>query len=101
MEFYRSLGFKVIDGGHMNVGYLDTEETKWRVLENGSTRIGLFQGMYADNMLTFHPEDIHSIKKQLRAAGLPMMHMQDMEVESARYILLQDPDGNIIMIDAM
>ena len=64
MDFYKKFGFEVIDGGHMNEEYADTDTEKWRILQNGTTNIGLFQGMFDVNILTFNPKDLRPIQRE-------------------------------------
>ena len=55
VDFYENLGFEVIDGGHTSKGFPDTDTMKWRILSHESVKIGLFQGMFEKNTLTFNP----------------------------------------------
>lgn len=100
-EFYQKLGFAVIDG---------KEEEGWLILKNGETNIGLFQGMFDHNILTFNPgwdsngknaesfEDIREIEKKLREAGIAIDE-ETKEKTGPAYMTLRDPDGNHILID--
>lgn len=100
-EFYQKLGFTVIHG---------VEEQGWLILQNGETNIGLFQGMFKDNLLTFNPGwdsngkevesfvDIREIEKQLKAAGITLDE-ETKEKTGPAHISLRDPDGNQILID--
>lgn len=99
LSFYEILGFKVIDGGHINEGYPDTEETKWRILEHDAVKIGLFQGMFAENILTFNPSDVRSIQRRLKEAGISLSEEADEDGDGPAFITLEDPDGNQIMFD--
>ena len=95
-DFYKTLGFSQL-GGDADHGYL--------ILKNGDAVIGLFQGMFEGNLLTFNPgwdqsggqlgdyEDISAITARLREAGIDVA---DGEGASAT---LTDPDGNLILID--
>lgn len=88
--FYEKLDFKVIDG--------DAEQG-WLILKNGTAIIGIFQGMFEDNIITFHPnKGIVAIQKQLKAAGIALIHEVE-ENASLGHITLADPDGNAILID--
>jgi len=101
-SFYEALGFKEAGG---NI------EQNWLVLANGKTKIGLFQGMFEKNMLTFNPgwdqaaqplgtfEDVREIQSQLKAAGIPLEREADADGEGPDYISLVDPDGNPVLID--
>ena len=98
LAFYQTMGFKVVDGGHMNEGFPDTDQTSWRILSHGTTNIGLFQGMFEDNILTFNPVDARSIQRTLKEAGIPLIQEAE-DGEGPAYFILQDPDGNQIMFD--
>lgn len=99
VRFYEHLGFEVIDGGHTRAEMPDTETTKWRILENGGAHIGLFQGMFEETILTFNPEDVRSIQKALRDAGVELALEADEATEGPAHIVVVDPDGNSILID--
>lgn len=99
LEFYGHLGFEVIDGGHMREAFPDTETAKWRILENGHAHVGLFQGMFDDNILTFNPGDVRSIQKLLKDAGVELIVETDESTEGPAHIVFADPDGNSILID--
>ncbi len=101
-EFYKKLGFEQLGG---NI------DQKWLILRNGSTVIGLFQGMFEKNILTFNPgwdqnaanlenfQDVREIQKQLKAAGLSLDKEADENTSGPEHLVLQDPDGNLIMLD--
>ncbi len=99
LKFYTTFGFKVIDGGHVNEAFPDTEEHKWRILQNGTTNIGLFQGMFPANILTFNPKDVRAIQKVLKANKIPLIKEADEGKEGPDHLILLDPDGNQIMFD--
>ena len=99
LDFYRKFGFEVIDGGHMNEGYADSETEKWRILQNKSATIGLFQGMFDMNILTFNPEDLRSIQGQLKESGIKFDTEADMATSGPCSASLEDPDGNVILLD--
>ncbi|MHC4975415.1 MAG: VOC family protein [Planctomycetota bacterium] len=103
--FYEKLGFND-RGGNIDHG--------WVVLQNGTTNIGLFQGMFEDNILTFNPgwdqnaqpldsfTDVRDIKAQLRDAGLEILSEAQVNPDdpnSPASFALTDPDGNTILID--
>ena len=88
--FYETLGFVVFDG---------KEEENWLMLKNGDIKIGLFQGMFDENLLTFHPPDVRAIQKHLKAAGIPLILEADETTTGPAHITLKDPDGNDIMFD--
>ncbi len=100
--FYEKLGF-VQRGGNMSQG--------WVVLRNENAIIGLFQGMFAGNILTFNPgwnydaqpiddfEDVRQIQQLLKDAAITLTREADASTTGPEYITLTDPDGNNILID--
>ena len=101
-EFYEKLGFKVVSG----------EQAKnWLVLQNDTTNIGLFQGMFNKNMLTFNPgwdhnkkamsdfDDVRDIQKVLKSRGLTLTTEADESTAGPASLTLADPDGNPILLD--
>lgn len=100
--FYEKLGFRQVGG---------EPSQNWVVLGNGSTVIGLFQGMFEENILTFNPgwgvrqealedfEDVRAIQGRLKAAGVPLVMEADPEGAGPAHIVLVDPDGNQIILD--
>lgn len=100
--FYEKLGFSFKGG---------VPEQGWVVLKNGSAVIGLFQGMFDKNILTFNPgwdqnaqpvddfTDVRDIQKQLQKDGVALQRPADTSGSGPDYIVLEDPDGNQIMID--
>ncbi|MCB1023664.1 MAG: VOC family protein, partial [Acidobacteria bacterium] len=65
-SFYENLGFKNIpDGGSV--------EEKWLIMENGDTKIGLFQDMFPNNIITFNPKDARAIHKAVNSADVPVI----------------------------
>jgi len=101
-EFYEKLGFQVL-GGQI--------ENKWLIMKNGDAIIGLFQGMFDKNIITFNPgwdqnaqnledyEDVREIQKSLIEEGITLSTTADNETTGPAHITLADPDGNIILID--
>ena len=101
-SFYEKLGFTAM-GGNQSQG--------WLILKNGSTVIGLFQGMFEQNILTFNPgwdqsasplasfTDVRDVQKSLDAQGLNITTRADPESTGPAHIILSDPDGNVIMLD--
>lgn len=101
-EFYEKLGFSATGG----------DEENWLILVNGSTVIGLFQGMFDSNILTFNPgwvgvgqeldefTDIRQLRETLVASGLSIEAdtTGDSESGPASFAIV-DPDGNSILID--
>jgi catechol 2,3-dioxygenase-like lactoylglutathione lyase family enzyme len=100
--FYETLGFAVSGG--------DASEN-WLIMKNGDTVIGLFQGMFERNSLTFNPgwdasanelesfTDVREIQRELVAAGLGLLSEVDEASEGPASLMLLDPDGNPILID--
>ena len=100
--FYEKLGF-VVFGGNI--------EHRWLIMKNDKTLIGLFQGMFEGNMLTFNPgwdenaqtlpayEDVRSIQQQLQQQGIEPVATTDPDGKGPAHIVLKDPDGNTILID--
>lgn len=100
--FYENLGFK-ISGGGMEMNYL--------IMKNENALIGLFQGMFDGNILTFNPgwnekaenikefDDIRSIQKAIKTKGIELMTEADTSGVGPASIMFTDPDGNLILID--
>ena len=100
--FYEKLGFKAM-GGSMEMNYL--------IMKNESTLIGLFQGMFEENILTFNPgwdenaqnletfDDVRVIQKQLKDQGLSLMTEAPDSTEGPASFMVADPDGNVILVD--
>ena len=100
--FYEKLGFKQV---------LGDPTQNWLILRNGSTTIGLFQGMFERNMLTFNPgwtdeaeplkkfTDIREIQQNLKANGLTLVSEADESSTGPASLMLIDPDGNPILVD--
>ena len=101
-DFYAKLGFTEAGG---NI------EQNWLILRNGSTVLGLFQGMFPTNTLTFNPgwdqqaqeldgfTDVREIQRRLKAQGLELTNEADESTTGPAAIALLDPDGNPILID--
>lgn len=101
-EFYEKLGFTPM-GGDQSQG--------WLILKSGSTVIGLFQGMFEKNILTFNPgwdgdanplstfTDVRDIQKTLTERGITLIRSAAEETTGPEHIVLEDPDGNQIMFD--
>lgn len=88
-QFYQSLGFEVVAGD---------QSQNWLVLQNGEARIGLFQKMLEQNILTFNPKDIKPIHKKLDEMGVDYSRQMGGE-DYPKMALFKDPDGNEILID--
>ena len=100
--FYETIGFTTMGGD---------QSQNWLIMKNGSTIIGLFQGMFEKNCLTFNPgwdqdaqnlddfEDVRAIQQRLAAAGLDVGDPIDPDSSGPAHFTLTDPDGNPVLID--
>ncbi len=100
--FYEKLGFTVWGGD---------QAQNWLILKNGSTVIGLFQGMFERNILTFNPgwdgdantlpafTDIRDLQRELKAKGVQPITEADETTSGPASFVVEDPDGNQILID--
>lgn len=100
--FYEKLGFTQF-AGHLERNYL--------IMKNDTTLIGLFHGMFENNIMTFNPgwddsanilpqfEDVRSIQKSLKSNGVALMNELDENESGPGSFMVMDPDGNVIMID--
>lgn len=100
--FYEKLGFSVFGGD---------QEQNWLIMKSGTTIIGLFQGMFEKNLLTFNPGwdsdaqtlpgfmDVREIQKSLKARGVALTMEVDETTSGPAHIVVTDPDGNQILID--
>ncbi len=101
-SFYENLGFTVF-GGDIKMNYL--------IMKNGNSLIGLFQGMFENNILTFNPgwdenaqniekfEDVREIQKHLKSKNIKLATEADEKTSGPASIMISDPDGNAILID--
>ena len=101
-SFYENLGFTVL-GGDISQNYL--------IMKNENSIIGLFQGMFEKNILTFNPGwnenaanlnsfmDIRDIQKQLKEKGIKLLSEADETGEGPASLTIEDPDGNAILLD--
>jgi catechol 2,3-dioxygenase-like lactoylglutathione lyase family enzyme len=100
--FYEKLGLKVIGGDPAQ---------NWLILQNETSTIGLFQGMFDKNSLTFNPgwdktgstlpdfDDVRDIQRTLKSQGLALASEADESTSGPASLMLLDPDGNPILID--
>ncbi len=100
--FYEKFGFKVVGGD---------QSQNWLILRNASHTVGLFQGMFDQNILTFNPgwdaeaqpldafTDIRDIQRQLKERGIQLVSEADEETTGPASLIATDPDGNTILID--
>lgn len=101
-EFYENLGFEVF-GGDLTKNYL--------IMKNGNAIIGLFQGMFDNNILTFNPgwdenantlenfTDVRQIQKALKSKNIKFESEADENTSGPASFVVLDPDGNTILID--
>jgi catechol 2,3-dioxygenase-like lactoylglutathione lyase family enzyme len=101
-SFYKNLGFEVVGGN---------AEQNWLIMGNGDHKLGLFQGMFEKNILTFNPgwdqqgkplsqfTDVRKLQQELKKRGLKIEHEADENVAGPASLTLVDPDGNPILID--
>ncbi len=101
-DFYEKLGFAVFGGD---------QEQGWLIMKSPTSVIGLFQGMFEKNTLTFNPgwdadaqsledfTDIRDIQKQLKEKGIPLASEADENGRGPANLMIIDPDGNPILID--
>lgn len=100
--FYEKLGFRVFGGD---------QTQNWLILQNETSTIGLFQGMFDRNTLTFNPgwdrsastladfDDVREIQRRLKAKGLALAAQTDESTSGPASLMVIDPDGNPILID--
>lgn len=100
--FYEKLGFTV---------YAGEESSNYLIMKNGNCNIGLFQGMFERNILTFNPgwdtnakelsefTDIRELQRQLKEAGVKMEREADESTTGPASLVVVDPDGNPILLD--
>lgn len=101
-SFYEKLGFQAV-GGDATKG--------WLILRNGDSNLGLFQGMFDKNILTFNPgwshtaeplaqfTDVREIQRRLEQQGLKLLTRADEASKGPASLMLVDPDGNQILLD--
>ena len=101
-SFYEKFGFKVFAGNAAQ---------KWLILKNGAHAIGLFQGMFEKNILTFNPgwdsnaqklasfTDVRDLQRQLKAQGVQLKPEADESTTGPASFIAVDPDGNPILVD--
>lgn len=101
-SFYEKFGFKV---------FMGNAAQKWLIMKNGDTVIGLFQGMFEKNILTFNPgwdnnaqnlasfTDVRELQRQLKAKGVKMLTEANENTTGPASFMAVDPDGNQILVD--
>jgi len=101
-NFYEKFGFTVFGGN---------ESQNWLILKNGDHLIGLFQGMFEKNILTFNPgwdgnakklatfTDVRELQRQLKTQGVELQSEADESTSGPASFVAVDPDGNPILVD--
>ncbi len=101
-NFYEKLGFRVMGGD---------QSQNWLILNNGDAVIGLFQGMFEGNLLTFNPgwnqqaekverfTDVRELQRELKAQGIGLTTEADETTTGPAHFIVIDPDGNTILVD--
>jgi catechol 2,3-dioxygenase-like lactoylglutathione lyase family enzyme len=101
-RFYEKFGFTLFGGD---------ASKNWLILKNGGHVIGLFQGMFEKNILTFNPgwdsnaqrlgsfTDIRELQRQLKAQGVELLQQADESTTGPASLIALDPDGNPILLD--
>ena len=99
--FYETFGFTAFGGNGTN----------WLIMKNGPHLIGLFQGMFEKNILTFNPgwdqdakavdgfTDVRELQRRLKAAGIPLVTEADESTTGPASFVAVDPDGNPLLVD--
>ncbi|HLA13233.1 MAG TPA: VOC family protein [Pyrinomonadaceae bacterium] len=100
--FYEKLGFAVFAGD---------QSQKWLIMKNGNHAIGLFQGMFEKNILTFNPgwnsdaqplsefTDVRELQRQFKDRGVTLISEADESTTGPASFMIVDPDGNEILVD--
>ena len=101
-QFYEKLGFRQFHGNAAQ---------NWLILKNGDHVIGLFQGLFEKNILTFNPgwdqdatplpsfTDVRELQKQLKAQGVTFVQQADESTTGPASFITVDPDGNPVLVD--
>ena len=101
-QFYEKFGFKAFAGN---------ASQNWLIMKNGDYAIGLFQGMFEKNILTFNPgwdgnaqkldafTDVRELQRQLKAQGVQLTTEADETTAGPASFIAVDPDGNPILVD--
>lgn len=101
-SFYENIGFEIF-AGDIEKNYL--------IMKNGDSLIGLFQGMFENNILTFNPgwdtnaqalseyDDVRKIQEDLKSKGIKLEKEIEADGQGPAHIVVMDPDGNTILID--
>ncbi len=101
-DFYEKFGFEIVGGD---------QSQNWLILRNGTCTIGLFQGMFEGNILTFNPgwdamarplddyTDVREVQRRLKAKGVRLVSEADEDGSGPASFTALDPDGNAILVD--
>ncbi len=101
-KFYEKLGFTIFGGN---------ADQNWLIMKNGDHLVGLFQGMFEKNMLTFNPgwdqnadnlesfTDVRVLQRELKAQGIEFQTEADEATSGPSSFVILDPDGNPILVD--
>ncbi len=101
-NFYEALGFAVFGGN---------PDQHWLIMKNQTTIVGLFQGMFEKNLLTFNPgwdsdaklvpdfDDVRAIQRKLKEHGIALASEADEAASGPASFMVVDPDGNTILVD--
>lgn len=101
-SFYENIGFEVFGGD---------QSQNWLIMKNGNSIIGLFQGMFEKNILTFNPgwdenanvldsfTDIRDLQKEMKSNGIELETEADESTKGPASLMIIDPDGNPILVD--
>ena len=101
-RFYEKLGFSV---------FMGDQSQNWLIMKSGAHAIGLFQGMFEQNILTFNPgwssdaqqlsefTDVRELQRQLKGLGVSMITEADESTTGPASFMIVDPDGNTILVD--
>jgi predicted enzyme related to lactoylglutathione lyase len=100
--FYEKLGFAV---------FMGDQSQNWLIMKNGEHAIGLFQGLFDKNILTFNPGwssdaqklsefmDVRELQRQIKERGVPIISEADENSTGSASFMVVDPDGNTVLID--
>ncbi len=100
--FYEKFGF---------TAFASDASQHWLILRNGDHVIGLFQGMFERNTLTFNPgwdqraravsgfTDVRELQRRLKAQGVPLAVEADEKTQGPAFFMAMDPDGNPVLVD--
>jgi predicted enzyme related to lactoylglutathione lyase len=100
--FYEKLDFVQVGG---------VLEQNWVILQNGTTTVGLFQGMFENNLMTFNPgwnkdketlkefDDVRELQRTFKDRGITMVTEADESTKGPASFVITDPDGNTILFD--